>query len=207
MIKKPLLSIFVVMLSAIVLSGCLHNPSAPQTTNEVMSEWEKVGKAIAEGKSARCEMINKETGEKSDYYIDGLKMRFETINETNPDQSGAFLTDGEYAYTWTHNNKQGVKFALIDPEETEPQTTPDTDVPDFSNPEEWENYEDMGFTIMCEIEPVDESMFMPPADVQFTDMSETNAQLQKMMENAENMDESNQPSQEEIQRLMETYGN
>lgn len=169
-----------VMGSAIVLAGCNKTPpvteSEPETTGqsetEVVSEWQKIGEAIAMGKTAQCDMTNTETGDTSRYYIKGKNIRFDTVNATNPEQSGSFLTDGEFIYTWTEAAKEGVKFSAIMPSGTpNPAVTQPPQAPDFSTEDAWLNYQNLGYTIDCSVEPVDDSLFIPPTDVTFTDMT------------------------------------
>lgn len=200
--------------SVFLFSGCLKKTPTTtatiedgQTTKESVSEWQKIGEAMESGKSVKCEMTNTQTQQTSQYYMNGEKIRVDTLDEKNPEASGSFLTDSEFMYTWNDIKKEGVKFAVVEPTEDQDdqklEPSESTKAPDFSKESAWDDYKNLGYTVTCTTESVDDKMFTPPADVKFTDMS---AFMQKPQDNGEaEKDDEQELNQEQIDQIMKQY--
>lgn len=185
--KKSYLPVLIIIFAATFLSACLPGsqnqnnqeaeaPNQEQSQQEIMNEWQQVGNAVANGESVMCQIRNIETDEVGDYYMQGEKIKYQFEHPTDPQQSGSFISDGEYIYSWNTENKQGMKFKIDVQEETQQQMEnmqqPENDVPDFTDESTWKEYENTGYTIDCEVSDIADSEFVPPADITFTDFSE-----------------------------------
>lgn len=204
------LHIAVLISSVVVLSGCLNKSQTAsvtmndgQTSVESLSEWQKIADAIESGKSVVCDMTNTQTKQTGKYYVKGEKMRFDSINQNNPEESGSFLTDSEFIYTWNDAKKEGIKFAVVEPTQEQPDAPETAGVPDFSQESAWDEYNDLGYTVTCTTESFDESLLTPPTDIVFTDMST----LMQNAQNSANSGNSGAPAmtQEQVEEMVRQY--
>lgn len=220
--KKNILLGLIIMLTGSLLVGC-NKTATPtgeetpvpgdQTVGEVVQEWQRIGQAIAAGQSASCTMTRTEDGETIRYYIKGSQIRFDTISTTDPNQAGSFLSDGEYIYTWSDNTGQGLKFSAISPSQAPQQTeveSPPT-APDFSTQDGWDSYRNLGYTIQCDIAPVDPALFVPPSDINFMDMSALTQPLAPVSNSTGSGQTGNNPAvgeldEAQLQQLMKQFG-
>lgn len=183
--KKLFRSGLIVTFSALILSACLKQSSSQQvqapeqqTGQEALQEWQELGTALAEGKAAHCQILNTETNQTGEYYMKGEKVRYELSNPTDPEQAGSFISDGEWVYSWSEDTKQGMKFAVTDPEEEaeamedQGEAQEESSVPDLTDQSAWDGFEQQGFTVDCNIEEVDDAQFIPPTDVEFVDFAQ-----------------------------------
>jgi hypothetical protein len=183
----------VLVSSMFILAGCSHQTSQPtpevkapeaQTEQQATVEYAKVAAAVATGQSAKCTMTSKDGGSIA-YSLKGKKMRMNsTAAPTTPPQpASSMILDEEYMYTWTDNSKQGVKFKLSTMEELKKLApTQAQDIPDFTQEDAQQKYEDLGYQVNCQLTGVAESEFTPPADVVFTDASAMMENLGKMQQ-------------------------
>lgn len=194
----------IIAFSAVALNGCIGNNnkatiSDDQTVSETMSEWQKVGNAIANGESVSCEMTDTKNGISSKYYMKEDKVRFDSIQSEQLEDvamNGSFLTDGKFGYSWNAETKKGMKFLVNDPEDlSEDVEELESEAPDFSSKEAWDNYENLGYTVTCEIKDVDASLFTPPTDVTFTDLSNF----------AQEMQQTDGVDQEQLEQMMKQF--
>lgn len=194
--------------SAVFLSGCFQKTAtitSEQSPTEALSEWQKISTAIEKGESVACEMTHTESNTTGQYYVQGKNMRFDSTSTQDASANGSFLSDGERAYSWNSTTKEGVTFSIdldevaanADVQETQVET------PDFSSEEDWNSYQEQGYTFVCTVGPLPENILVPPTDVTFTDLTEVTQQMQVFM-NASASGQA-QPSQEDIEALMEKY--
>lgn len=175
--------------AALILAACTPKdqpqettaPAPDQTTSEQASEFSKVAMAIQAGQSASCQITNTETGEAMDYKIKGKKMKMTGMTSPDAAQSTAMLMDGEFIYTWNEADKKGVKMQLPSEEDMAELSQQGMTMPDLSQEAEKEKYENDGYSVNCTVTSVDESEFVPPTDVAFTDMSALMDNAMKMM--------------------------
>lgn len=174
-------SIIAVSFASLVLfSACtkqtpqtdMGSADSVQTENEVMSEWQEVANAISSGESARCAITNSETQETGEYFIKGEKMRYSLNHPTDPSKTASFISDSEYVYSWNEINKQGFKFEISKLESQPSETQEQQQVPDFTQEEVRNSYQELGYTMDCSAEDVSDDVFTPPSDVEFSDFSE-----------------------------------
>lgn len=156
---------------------------------------------IATGKSGVCTVTNRETGETTEMFIKGKKMKFSGTNLGMPEPETAmypqptrvqtvsyFLNDGEYTYIWEQNAKTGFKTKLPSEEEVKkmaesvPATEPENEqVADTSSPNIAQFESNDAYTINCDMKDLPESEFMPPTDVKFMDFTQMSEEFMKSM--------------------------
>ncbi len=140
---------------------------AQETTAEVKNEMLNLAKALEMDQSVKCTTTVE--GQTSVTYWKNDNMRMDT--ET-ADAHGIYTKD--VMYTWT--GKQGVMMNLADIEKmaqnAQAQTQP--------APKTREEIVQENVDIQCEPFDAPDSMFVPPSDVEFQDMSEIFKQLEGM---------------------------
>jgi hypothetical protein len=138
-----------------------------ETAVEVKNEMLNLAKALEMGQSVKC--TTSFEGQTSTTYWKNDNMRMDT--ET-ADAHGIYTKD--VMYTWT--GKQGVMMKLEDIEKmaqnAQAQTQP--------APRTKEEIVQENVDVQCEPFNVPDSMFVPPSDVEFQDMSEIFKQLEGM---------------------------
>lgn len=172
--------------SALLLAACTSQQSpqsvASQTEQQTMNEFEKISRAIQDGKSVRCQLTKTSTNQQMTYSLKGNKMRMNGIIDQESDQEANMMSDGSYIYTWSNQTQQGVKMPISD--DTVQEQAADQ-LPDLSKQDEWQTYEDQGFQVSCSPAEIADSEFIPPSTVQFMDMSQLMQNLEDMQNKAD----------------------
>ena len=144
------------------------------TTGTVISS---IKEALAGSQSMRCDFTD-ETGRKTTSYLKSGSVRTDFVG-SDPKDSGSMIMKGETLYIW--KDKAGTKMAfdlqaMMDKSGTPAPTTmkksSTADQEEFLS--SLEKYKES-----CKPATVDDSLFTPPADVKFTDLS---AMMQKAAE-------------------------
>lgn len=155
----------------------------------------------AMSKSVSLECIYKDAeGRSSKSYIKNGAVRVDVVNESEPDKSAYIIMKDKKMYTWTAK-KEGFVMELPDEEEMKqaadsmPKGTSDGTAQQQNVMADLEKYKDA-----CKPAVVSDSLFTPPADVTFTDLSQ-------MMKPATGTGSSAAPSMdpEKMQELMQKY--
>lgn len=145
----------------------VEETAAPETTTEVSNEMLNLAKALETGQSVKC--TTSFEGQTSVTYWKNDNMRMDT--ET-ADAHGIYTK--EVMYTWS--GKDGVMMKLEDIERmaqnAQGQTQP--------APRTKEDIVQENVDVQCEPFSAPDSMFVPPSDVNFQDMSEVFKQLEGM---------------------------
>lgn len=205
----------ILAVSTVALSACIPGltkktdaPAAPQEQSAAskITEFAQLGAALATGKSVRCTITQDGSPTITQYMIKQKKMKMLANDPSKPDSAMAMITDGEVLYTWDTVKKVGTKFLI--PKETTAQPTNQPEVPDFSNPTEQEKLAAEGFKINCDVASLDDSEFVPPSDVQFTDMSALLENAQKMAPAAGQVPSAADRAamEQQVQEMMKQYG-
>lgn len=213
MIKQLL----VVTLSAIALSACLPNKQADTASEQPgamqADEYREVAAALQAGGSAMCTITKADGTTDMQYYAKADKVRVTGITEQmEGSEYSAMLMDGEYIYTWNETTKEGVKFAVPDPAEVTEAQQNMPQVPDFTDETARQEYVEDGYSVDCQVTDVADSMFVPPSDVKFQDMSKLMENAQQMMQQQNAYEgqgmsaEQQQQLQEQAQQMMQQYG-
>lgn len=144
--------------------------------------------ALMHSVSMECEYKDAE-GRSTKAYIKNGAIRTDVVDPTNTNASGSFILKDKKMYTW--HDKEGYVMTIPDVTPSEGETS-DTATNESENiMKDLEEYKDN-----CKTSIVSDSLFNPPADVKFQDMSKMmesglpssgdNADVQKMMEQYKN---------------------
>jgi hypothetical protein len=203
------------LVSSFVLAGCSgplatiqskipflgKSADAPQSAVGQALEAGKMSAMIATGKSGVCTITNRETGEATELFIKGKKMKFSGTSFGGPEEEtlmypqptrvktvSYFLNDGEYTYVWEQNAKTGFKTKLPTEEEIKKmnEALPPTDSVDSmsveeSTPDITQFESDDAYTINCDMKDVPDKELAPPTDVEFMDFSQMSEDWAKSM--------------------------
>ena len=178
-----------IMAMAVVLSGCTKKMA-------MQKQMEKSQNQAFGGKPTKCTYYMGDNTVTA-YMKDG-KVRSDMGDYQN-------INDGEFVYMWNESTKTGSKMTAItgyvDPEsETGEVRAPTKE--DLQDVQEMVKQMQEEFNAECKQENISDSMFVPPADVTFTDMTE---QMQRMQEMRDSYGQpgAEEMSTEEVKKLME----
>jgi|GEM_PF-4892787 len=138
------------------------------------SEMLNLAKALEMGKSVKCTTTF--DGQTSTTYWKNERMRMDT---PSVDAHGIYTED--VMYTWT--GKQGVMMKLDDIKDMAKNAQDQNQAP----PKTKEDIMNENVDVTCTPTDVQDSMFVPPSDVEFQDMSEIFKQLEGMNINMPNV--------------------
>lgn len=164
--KKTLLLIAI----ALTLTGC--NPQQEQTTqseSEASQEFSELAAAMESGAAMRCIMSNTAENIEATYLVRGDQIKISGMIPNDEMGDANMLMTNNTIYTWSSKQETGLIIKV--PEEQADQVRQEQDIPDLSNPQEREAYQNQGFTIDCEPADLTDADFTPPSDVNFMDMS------------------------------------
>lgn len=123
---------------------------------------------------------------KGTVYVSGEKFLQESDYSQNGQAVKSFvMSDGDWMYTWSDNNKEGTKMKLEDLEGEDGETVED-EVADTEE-EAYQNQEKLNedYDFECNNWNKDNSKFIPPSDVNFQDMTQTMNQMQEQVKQME----------------------
>jgi hypothetical protein len=198
---KKIITLFAI---GILLSACKQTPTAQNVTTAPAQEMTDAGSLIAAGKSVKCETTKADEGLSMTSYMMGAKVKTTGITTSDKTYQGAMISDGQSMYTWDETKKTGIKATLPNPEDikafAEKQGQSIPDIKDDAGRENWKN---LGYTINCTEAVLSDSDFVPPTDVQFTDVSGMMDSVNKMMKQSE----TDEPVEQFDQKTMEQKAN
>lgn len=170
---------------ALVAGGLFYLKSRPtkevsinpdtQSPTEVMTEAQKFAAAVSSGEPYYCEIVSEDTT--ITYQLKNGKMYMTTVS---PEYTGYLINDGEYIYSWSNQSQKGSKMRI--PTETSPSPN---NTPTFANTEDYQAYEQQGYTLDCRSQAVDDNLFSPPRGITFIDPA---AMLKEAMPDGETVD-------------------
>jgi hypothetical protein len=135
------------------------------------------------GQSMKCDWtINDgdETGSGT-VYIDGEKFREDLITTSEEGEESVYvISDGDWIYQWSSSSKEGTKMQLSEIEKIneENESIENTTSNNAETEEMMEEFNEK-FDYQCEKWEAETSLFDPPADIQFSDMTEFLKNAQK----------------------------
>jgi hypothetical protein len=196
--KQAIIAILAVLLvGSLVLLFTSQSTEAPTMDDEVMnastqtseetttsdtetSDRGSLADMFALGNNVRCEYSSTVEGEVSEgtFYTDGERFRVEsTYTGTEETVTSNMINDGAFVYTWgnTPNGAMAIKMPV---EETEVSNDEQVFMPTNSDARSYVNMEEE-VEYDCDRWNVDASLFVPPSDVEFTDME---AMMQNMQQ-------------------------
>ncbi len=195
--------------SIVLLSACkkapmpTSNESAPTSAEiDAQAEMSVIAKAMESGQPVSCS-IEKEDGTSSmKYAMKGKKIKVTGIAAMESATDGVVLSDGEYLYSWDPATKKGIKMQARAMDATPaPGDTQEKQFPTIQSPEDVEQYQNDGYNVNCEVTTVPDSEFVPPTDVEFTDLSA--ALKQVPMKATEG--QSSEAMEKQVQEMMKQY--
>ena len=160
------------------------NGAAPgtQTAGQAINEASEFSNAMESGKPTAC-TLTKGT-DVMEYLIKNKKMRMNTTTKVAEKTTVShMINDLAYLYMWDDTTKQGTKMAVPTEEETKDMADKAKQYQASSAPEakfdesDYKDFQDQGYTINCKSGNVNDSDFVPPADVKFIDPSEMMKQV------------------------------
>lgn len=143
------------------------------------SEQAKLAFMLETGQSGVCTMTDTESAEDVVYYIkdDMFKIEMTVLDESTGETFESYvLNDGEYQYTWSTLEDQGIKYRVPSEEEMEEidesiAEMQETDF-DWTDDIEFDEEEDDRYDVSCQLRNVPDSEFVPPQDIEFTDFTD-----------------------------------
>lgn len=200
---KKILALFAV---AILLSACKQTPTAQNVTTdaELVQDMTDASSLIASGKSVKCETVKADEGLSMTSYMMGTKVKTTGITTTDKAYQGSMISDGVTMYTWDEMKKTGIKATLPNPEDIKAFAQKQgQSIPDMKDEAARENWENLGYTINCEETVLSDADFVPPTDVQFTDVSGMMDSVNTMMKQSG----TDEPVEQFDQKVMEEKAN
>lgn len=207
--------ISLLLVATLLLAACKQAPGSvptntePQTQGEAMNEFSKVAAAMQAGRPVSCTMTKTDGSSTMDYLIKGKKMKISGIEYQGKQNGGAMISDGEYMYTWDESTKAGMKFAIPKEEDVEKMAQNNTPaVPSLSSEEDKKRYEDEGYRVDCKELAVDDTVFIPPSDVKFSDLSSMMENSKKLMVKPDEAPSADQQKamEDQVNQMMQQYG-
>ena len=188
--KSPILPIIIVV-ALLALAGIgwyLMKGKGTMGSNSAGSAFSSIKDALSKSVSLKCEFD--ENGTHTVTYIKNGAIRADMTNP-NPEQSGSMIMKEKKMYFW--NEKEGYVMEIPDYKDVEvTESEKPSQSEDFMK--ELETYKDK-----CKADVVSDSLFTPPSDVTFSDMS------QMMPSGMPKVDENGQMSEEDVQKYMQQY--
>ncbi len=138
-----------------------------QTDSQVISEAAEFAKAIESGKPTTCVMTKGE--DSMQYHIKGKMMAANiTVAVEGQSTTSHMINDSTYLYAWADGQKQGSKMSLAVPSPAVPSST---NTPEFNSVDDYDQLKDQGYIINCQAGNFNDSVFTPPATIEFIDPS------------------------------------
>jgi len=122
-------------------------------------------------KNQKCTWDGGQDGS-STLYTDGTRGKMEIVGQMDDKNTTSYMVnDGEWVYTWNSGSTTGMK---MNPEEMDDEYMEDYEEDEMYEEMDDEDSHDLSnqeFKLNCEDWKVDASMFTPPANIEFTDLS------------------------------------
>ncbi len=154
---------------SIFLSGCTLFPSNKITGNAQVKA-EKLAEIISRGGQASCIVNRLDDGSTTQMIISGKKMKI-LGSDFGDGKKGTMINDGTYTYMWDDVTKTGIKTKI---NEQSPTPSVTVTVPKVTSlADQVTGYEDeTKYSVDCTTGAVLDSEFVPPTDVEFTDLNQ-----------------------------------
>ena len=185
---KKFLTVVLLVLVSISLTGCLKKTTEEKTEEELFSG--SFMDLLGKGKNIKCTFNDDNENGRSDgtIYVSGKKSRNDIYVEVEGEEKIEYHTiiDSEYMYTWSSLEEQGTKMKFSELEDS----TEDFDTPSASEMKDaYGEFRDVQKETNFKCMPwiPNNSKFNPPSDIEFVDMTEM---MEGMQQQAEDMQES-----------------
>src|SRR3989344_390210 len=174
--------VIIIAVIAFLLFGKPQKTEEQSTTTQESGEESFTGSILSllgTGRNTECSFSRSdENGTTNGHvYLSGDKMYGEFMTSADGQDFDAYvINDGEYSYTWSSASEQGTKLKISDVEATESA--------EDRNEASQTLEEDVD--LKCKGWSVDNSKFVPPADVEFVDLTSQLEQTQQNIPQLEN---------------------
>ncbi|MBS3161770.1 hypothetical protein J4476_03690 [Candidatus Woesearchaeota archaeon] len=146
--------LIIMVLGLLMLGACSKNTETSTTGNSDKFSG-KLADIMSSGSSYKCTTMQENN--QVDMYVKGEKVRSELT--TPQGKVNVIADENQCVWMWQDGNSQGTKLC------SETQTTEDSDA-------QVQGKTDPNADVECNKMVVDNSMFVPPTNVQFSDLSE-----------------------------------
>jgi hypothetical protein len=209
-------TVFFLLVLGSVLSGCLtlNKPQdQPQTVSEQQKEFSQIANAIKSGKGTYCQFTQTIDGKDRvmQYWMMGKKIKVNGLaSQTEAaNQYSYMINDGKNIYLWSDNNI-GVQWKVAtDSAQIAQDNKFETEVPDFGDENNLEDYKAQGYRVDCQEKDLKDSDFVAPESVKFQNMEQVfnNAfgqYKQEMLKNQTDEPEA-KPETEDQEKAFQQY--
>ena len=183
--KIKMIPLLAIVVSSLVLSGCLKQTNQVMETEQEQEQTGEQGESfngslkemLGLGKKVECSwQFDDPEGKSSStgtVWVDGDRSRSEVSvkveGEEGTDMDMISISDGKMNYMWSRGQKTGSKFDIAEMEKLSQEMKVDqSDNYQNQAQSDWEKMYDY----KCKAWRVDESKFLVPTDVEFTNMME-----------------------------------
>ncbi|OGK19531.1 hypothetical protein A2866_00150 [Candidatus Roizmanbacteria bacterium RIFCSPHIGHO2_01_FULL_39_8] len=184
-----------------------ENMMQGKKTSEEGNVFTSIKDALSKSVSLEC-TYNDEEGVSVKSYIKGGGVR-SMMTAKDPKQPNNFIMKDNKMYMWNDTTKEGFMTTWEMPKDITPNPTLEA----MGKEEEKTNESDSLLAQMekykdaCKPAVVADSLFTPPTDVKFQDMSAVQKQMmEQLSKTPEQNGQSGQMSEEDLKKLMEQYG-
>jgi hypothetical protein len=195
---KIISKIVAISLVAFTLTGCFKKQE--QTANQQSGGIQNI---FGGNKGMKC--VYEMNGQTVTTYVKGDKVRTEGVQTEGNSVDGMMISDGEWMYTWDSVSKKGTKMNIKQIEEMAgddmTKEVESDEIPEDMQVE-IEKMEDE-FAAKCSNEKINDSMFVPPTDVEFTDMTQGIDEMNKLQEKWEGKTDFDEADMDELNKAME----
>lgn len=213
---KTFLSLGLVGLSAVLLSGCSlpgqsTNQNGVTSQSQNQNQERQMAQILQAGEPVYCVMTKPGTEERIEYWVKNKKMKMMGTGISTADDSertmGNMISDGEYIYVWGEGQSSGMKLRVPSEEEIKESQAqyqeylnklPSADENYESNLEA--QYQNEGYGVNCQPQNINDDEFVAPSNISFTDMA-------TMMQAAPSTPVMNAEDQAAFEQMMKQYQN
>jgi len=193
------IAILVILLVGGIAFAKSRQSSTPQSTSQTTSSSkQKISDWLSNKQSTICTVKNGDY--ETTIYTKGGKVRVDGVSRMQNDKKSFFIQNDKYAYIWTEGQETGIKYPIMDEmmeeEKGEETTQEPTNDYKFNLKEMEHEWESMNYK--CEPKSLDDSIFEPPTNIKFNDMS-------ALMESMQNMNENPTAIEEQIKNLENVF--
>lgn len=143
--------------------------TSAQSESSVSSTSGTLKDLFSGGKTVNCKFSYPDNSMSGNVFVSGGKVRNEfTTTKDGKTTDGTVIYDGTYAYFWSSSSSQAIKYKMGSIEDMQKQAQGQAQTMDLSQKVNFD----------CSNWSVDNSKFVPPSNIQFTDFTEMMMKVQ-----------------------------
>ncbi len=171
--------VILLLIAGVAYTQLNKSSKTPNTANTADEKPSTVGEAVkgtiqsllGGGKSVTCTVSDETKGSTGTIFVSDKKMAGDfTVKAADKTIESHMISDGTYSYIWTSDQTQGIKMKIDQIKITPGAEKQTTDQQGFDLNKET--------NLKCASWTVDGTKFTPPANIKFTDLTQTINQLQ-----------------------------